>query len=70
METLDLHGVRHYEVERLVENFVLLQEPPVKIITGNSPMMLRMTIQVLDRHSFSWQYESFYNLGAIIIWSS
>jgi hypothetical protein len=47
METLDLHGVRYYEVDRLVENFVLLQDPPLRIITGNSPMMHSLTIQVL-----------------------
>ena len=34
-KTLDLHGVKHVDVERLVENFVLLNEPPLTIITGN-----------------------------------
>ncbi len=41
MKSLDLHGVRHMEVERLVENFVLLEDFPVRIITGNSPGMRR-----------------------------
>ena len=36
---LDLHGIRHDDVERLVENFVLLNEPPLTIITGNSDKM-------------------------------
>jgi len=70
METLDLHGVRHHEVDRLVENFVLLEVPPIKIITGNSPTMRRLTLQVLDRHGVSWEYETFFNLGAIVITSS
>ena len=39
MEELDLHGVRHEEVERLLENFILLNEPPLKVITGNSTYM-------------------------------
>jgi len=67
METLDLHGIRHHEVELLVENFVLLQDPPVKIITGKSPIMQKLVIGVLDRHDFSWDYESFWNLGAIVV---
>ena len=38
-KSLDLHGGRHADVERLVENFVLLNEPPLKIICGNSDRM-------------------------------
>tara|TARA_R100000152_G_C6596439_1_gene55078 strand:- start:208 stop:432 length:225 start_codon:yes stop_codon:yes gene_type:complete len=40
IKKLDLHGVRHHEVERLVENFVLLNEPPLEIICGNSNRMM------------------------------
>ena len=39
---LDLHGVRHHDVERLVENFVLLNEPPLEIICGNSDRMMNI----------------------------
>jgi len=39
MKVLDLHGVRHEEVERLLENFILLNNPPLKVITGNSNYM-------------------------------
>ena len=38
-KTLDLHDVRHDEVSRLVENFVLLNEPPLTIVYGNSDRM-------------------------------
>ena len=61
---LDLHGVRHHDVERLVENFVLLNELPLRIITGNSPKMLSLVSEVLDRHEF--RYEQF-RQGEIII---
>ena len=44
MQTLDLHGVKHEDVERLLENFILLNKPPLKIITGNSDYM-RMTLE-------------------------
>ena len=36
IKELDLHRMKHEDVDRLVENFVLLNEPPMKIITGNS----------------------------------
>ena len=39
MQVLDLHGVRHHDVERVVENFVLLNEAPLEIICGNSDKM-------------------------------
>ena len=61
---LDLHGVRHQDVERLVENFVLLNELPLRIITGNSPKMLSLVSEVLDRHEF--KYEQF-KQGQVII---
>ena len=61
---LDLHGVRHHDVERLVENFVLLNELPLRIITGNSPKMLSLVSEVLDRHKF--EYEQF-KQGQVII---
>ena len=55
---LDLHGVRHQDVERLVENFVLLNELPLKIITGNSDEMRRLVINVLERHHMNyWSFK-------------
>tara|TARA_B100000131_G_C17609942_1_gene407144 strand:- start:224 stop:424 length:201 start_codon:yes stop_codon:yes gene_type:complete len=54
---LDLHGIRHEEVDRLVENFVLLNDTPMRIITGNSNIMRDLVIKVLDRHSI--KYEQF-----------
>ena len=38
-KTLVLHGVRHEDVERLLENFILLNTPPLTVITGNSDYM-------------------------------
>ena len=51
---LDLHGVKHNDVDRLVENFILLNESPMSIITGNSQEMIRLVINVLKRHNFDW----------------
>ncbi len=55
IKTLDLHGVKHADVDRLVENFVLLNNPPLKIITGHSDKMPKLVKEVLDRHDIKWE---------------
>ena len=55
MEELDLHGVKHEDVDRLVENYVLLNEPPLRIITGNSDEMRKLVQKVLRKHSLKWE---------------
>jgi len=73
MKVLDLHGERHSNVDRLVENFVLLNECPLKIITGNSSKMKELVQDVLKRHGFKSSYElnshipRFYNYGCLIV---
>ena len=61
IKELDLHRKRHGEVDRLVENFVLLNEPPLAIITGKSHKMRRLVREVLDRHDI--KYEQWNNTG-------
>ena len=55
MNQLDLHGIRHSDVDRLVENFVLLNETPMRIITGNSDRMTELVLTVLHRHNISYE---------------
>ena len=57
IKTLDLHGINHEEVDRLVENFVLLNSLPLRIITGNSDKMKELVTNVLNKHDI--RYESF-----------
>ena len=52
---LDLHGVRHHEVQVMVENFVLLNEAPITIITGNSHRMEDIVLTTLSELSISWE---------------
>ena len=52
---LDLHGVKHEDVERLVENFVLLNEPPLTIITGKSEMMGHIVTYKLSKLGIGWE---------------
>jgi len=67
METLDLHGLKHHEIDRIVENFVLMNDLPLRIITGNSMTMHKMVREVLSRNDLRGEYESHWNLGAVIV---
>tara|TARA_B100000902_G_scaffold399167_1_gene468754 strand:+ start:1599 stop:1808 length:210 start_codon:yes stop_codon:yes gene_type:complete len=59
MNTLDLHGIKHEDVDRLVENFVLLKEPPLTIVCGNSDRMIELVRnkldEIYDNHKIGWQ---------------
>ena len=50
-QSLDLHGVRHHQVDLMVENFVYKnqEELPIIIICGNSNAMIKIVHNVLDR---------------------
>jgi hypothetical protein len=67
MKTLDLHGVYHYEVERLVVNFIFLNELPLKIITGDSTRMKQLVFSLLEEYEFLYVPESNINFGAYIV---
>lgn len=67
MQHLDLHGLRYAEVQLLVEDFILEYPLPVKIITGNSYPMQDIVRQIVERHDLSWEYESYWNLGSIVV---
>tara|TARA_R100001377_G_scaffold84142_1_gene67040 strand:+ start:648 stop:905 length:258 start_codon:yes stop_codon:yes gene_type:complete len=66
---LDLHGTRHEDVDRIVENFIILSTIPSKIITGNSNIMKELTIRVIKRHEYDWKYD-IPNYGCIIVMES
>ena len=52
IKKLDLHGIRHSEVDRLVENFILLERLPLTIITGNSDFMRKIVMDKCKHHDF------------------
>ena len=53
--TLDLHGIRHHEVDRLVENFIFMNQDtvPLKIICGNSQKMIDLVLNVVKKHNIA-----------------
>ena len=66
MKELDLHGVSHYDVKDVVENFILMNDAPFRIITGLSERMKNLTQNILDKHKFQY-YTPAHNAGEIII---
>ena len=62
---LDLHGVKHEDVERLLENFIFLNNPPLTIITGNSDYMRYALESFCSKHKIS--YERWVNWGEYTI---
>ena len=67
MKQLDLHGIRHDDVDRMVENFVFKEEFPHQIITGHSTKMNSIVINVLERHSFLWSYTILGDYGSVTV---
>tara|TARA_B100001123_G_scaffold74689_5_gene84294 strand:+ start:16675 stop:16893 length:219 start_codon:yes stop_codon:yes gene_type:complete len=67
MKTLDLHGERHSDIARKVANFILLNKPPLKIVTGKSQRMIAIVTQILDKYDFDYYPEYFINYGAYIV---
>ena len=69
LNTLDLHGIRHHEVDLMVENYVYLNQEdiPLKIICGNSQKMQALVKVVLDRIKCDYEEGMGNNYGAIIV---
>lgn len=67
MKTLDLHGQYHDKAALLVENFILLNETPLRIITGDSHMMRNLVIELANKYGFFFYNEGFVNYGSLII---
>ena len=67
LKKLDLHGIKHQEVDRMVENFVFLNQAdvPLEIVCGNSQRMIDLVIEVLTRVKCQ-EYEQI-RFGTVII---
>ncbi len=54
---LDLHGVRHYEVKDIVEDFVLNNQEnlPLIIICGNSSKMITLVTEALTEINVNFE---------------
>jgi DNA-nicking Smr family endonuclease len=70
LRTLDLHGVKHSEVPRLVDQFLWEQinkkSREVEIITGLSTAMREIVINNLKDYDFTYNDE-YKNPGKIVV---
>ena len=70
MKTLDLHGIKHSEVPKLVDQFLWenmsKKTTEVEIITGISDQMKKIVIETVDDYNFFCE-EEFNNSGKLII---
>jgi hypothetical protein len=67
METLDLHGIRHGEVARLVENFLYSNDMPVEIITGQSLKMKKIVSGVAKDFDLETINLNMHNTGRLTV---
>lgn len=67
MNTLDLHGSHHQNVEQLVESFFYNNEFPVKVITGKSEKMHKIVLDIVERYGYDYHYERLINQGCLVI---
>lgn len=63
---LDLHGIRHQDVDALVENFILTNQNsfPLTVICGNSVKMVHLAEDVINRIGCEY---TMYRFGVITI---
>jgi hypothetical protein len=64
--TLDLHGIKHKDVEDIVEEFVCMNDGMIRIITGHSPAMKSLVNNILTRYGLMSRPERLINEGSII----
>jgi hypothetical protein len=67
--TLDLHGIRHSEVNVEVKNYLFLNQEdcPILIICGNSQKMISLVEEVLTKIESSFEVGSGINYGTIMV---
>lgn len=70
MESIDLHGVKHADVQRLLDQFFwkMMQKnsKQFRVITGFSDTMKNIVRKTCDDYGFKVE-EEFYNYGSLII---
>ena len=67
LKTLDLHGLTYDEAEIKVLNFILNEDFPVQIITGNSDGMRSIVKKILSKYNFHYHPQYWYNTGCLVV---
>ena len=70
MKKLDLHGIRHSDVRKQLIRFIeglWGTETKVEIVTGNSPDMKKIVIEVLKEYKLEYNDGGFWNSNPPVI---
>mgnify|MGYP003127386395 FL=1 len=67
MKTIDLHGTKHEDAENKLVEFVVFNDPPFRIVTGNSSKMKEIVEKVIDKYEYYCYAESVHNQGSVIV---
>ena len=70
MDVIDLHGIKHSDVSRVLDEFIWegmnKKEKVIEVITGKSDQMKRIVTVLAEEYNLDC-YEDFKNEGKIII---
>ena len=68
MKTLDLHGLKHSEVEKVLHLFLGDNwGEELRIITGNSAYMKNIVCEILIFYKLDFTLDNLWNMGYIIV---
>ena len=69
LSTLDLHGIRHSDVNMEVKNYLFLNQEdcPILIICGNSQKMISLVEETLMDMESTFEVGSGNNYGTIMV---
>ena len=67
MKIIDLHGTKHEDAENKLVGFVVFNEPPYRIVTGNSAKMKEIVPKVVDKYEYLCYAESVQNRSSVSV---
>ena len=67
METLDLHGIKHRNVDEVTRKFLNFVGLPCQVITGNSDEMKAIVIKIIKEYEWFCYEKDSYNHGTLIV---
>lgn len=67
MKSLDLHNIKHEHANIIVEDFILRNDPPYNIITGNSLQMHSIVVTFVKKYNLDICYLNSNNIGCMTI---
>lgn len=67
MKLIDLHGMKHEDIENDLILFLNENEPPVEIITGNSRKMKDIVAEILKEYKYYFYISTDHNFGSLIV---